>query len=300
MFRKLFLIYKDLSKQMSRQNISAFAASTAFFVFLSLIPMLIMICTIIPFTPLTEENLLTAFAEFVPNIFIPLITGLISQVYEKSAGILSIAAVFTVWSAGQGVLALIRGLNAINGVVEERNYFLLRLTACFYTVLVLVMTILSLILMVFGNVIFSYIIFKIPKISMVFQLFGHFRFLVVWLILTVLLTLMYAYMPSKNRKIRYQIPGAAFSAVLWSAFSWGFSIYVDFYDGANAYGSLSIIMLIMLWLYVCIYIVMVGAYLNRYFSPAYHVMYKRRKKKAREKKQQKQRELKEAQDDLSE
>ena len=109
MFRKLFLIYKDLSKQMSRQNISEFAASTAFFVFLSLIPMLIMICTIIPFTPLTEENLLTAFTEFVPNIFIPLITGLISQVYEKSAGILSIAAVFTVWSAGKGVLALIRG-----------------------------------------------------------------------------------------------------------------------------------------------------------------------------------------------
>lgn len=300
MFRKLFIIYKDLSKQMSRQNISAFAASTAFFVFLSLIPMLIMICTIIPFTPLTEENLLTAFTEFVPNVFIPLITGLISQVYEKSAGILSIAAIFTVWSAGKGVLALIRGLNAINGVVEERNYFLLRLTACFYTVLVLVMTILSLILMVFGNVIFSYILFKIPKMSLVFQMFGHFRFLVVWLILTVLLTLMYAFMPSKNRKIRYQIPGAAFSAVLWSAFSWGFSIYVDIYDGANAYGSLSIIMLIMLWLYVCIYIVMVGAYLNRYFSPAYHVMYKRRRKKAREKKQQKQRELKEAQDDLSE
>lgn len=259
MFRKLFMIYKDLSKQMSRQNISAFAASTAFFVFLSLIPMLIMICTIIPFTPLTEENLLTVFTEFVPNIFIPLITGIISQVYEKSAGILSVAALFTVWSAGKGVLALIRGLNAVNGVVEERNYFLLRMAASFYTVLLLVMTILSLLLMVFGNVIFNYILYRIPQMSMVFQLFGHFRFLVVWLILTAILTLMYAYMPSKNRKIRYQIPGAAFSAVLWSVFSWGFSIYVDFYDEANAYGSLSIIMLIMLWLYVCIYIVMIGA-----------------------------------------
>ena len=91
MFRKLFLIYKDLSKQMSKQNISAFAASSAFFVFLSLIPMLIMICTIIPFTPLTEENLLTAFTEYTPNVFNPLIRGVISQVYEKSAGILSLA-----------------------------------------------------------------------------------------------------------------------------------------------------------------------------------------------------------------
>ncbi len=285
MFRKLFLIYKDLSKQMSKQNISAFAASSAFFVFLSLIPMLIMICTIIPFTPLTEENLLTAFTEYTPNVFNPLIRGVISQVYEKSAGILSLAALVTVWSAGKGVLALIRGLNSVNGVVEERNYFLLRLTASFYTVLVLVMTILSLLLMVFGNVILAYIIRKIPQTALVFQMIGHFRFLVVWLILTVLLTLIYAYMPSRRRKIRYQIPGAAFAAVLWSVFSWGFSVYVDFYNGVNAYGSLSIIMLLMLWLYECIYIVMVGAYLNRYFSPAYHVMYKRRKKKAREKRQ---------------
>ena len=268
MFRKLFLIYKDLSKQMSKQNISAFAASSAFFVFLSLIPMLIMICTIIPFTPLTEENLLTAFTEYTPNVFNPLIRGVISQVYEKSAGILSLAALVTVWSAGKGVLALIRGLNSVNGVVEERNYFLLRLTASFYTVLVLVMTILSLLLMVFGNVILAYIVRKIPQTALVFQMIGHFRFLVVWLILTVLLTLIYA-----------------FAAVLWSVFSWGFSVYVDFYNGVNAYGSLSIIMLLMLWLYECIYIVMVGAYLNRYFSPAYHVMYKRRKKKAREKRQ---------------
>ena len=192
--------------------------------------------------------------------------------YEKSAGILSLAALVTVWSAGKGVLALIRGLNSVNGVVEERNYFLLRLTASFYTVLVLVM-------------ILAYIVRKIPQTALVFQMIGHFRFLVVWLILTVLLTLIYAYMPSRRRKIRYQIPGAAFAAVLWSVFSWGFSVYVDFYNGVNAYGSLSIIMLLMLWLYECIYIVMVGAYLNRYFSPAYHVMYKRRKKKAREKRQ---------------
>lgn len=288
--RKLYYICRDISKQMSKENISAFASSTAFFVFLSLIPMLIMICTIIPFTSLTEENLLTVARDLTPDAFNPLLTSLISQVYDKSAGILSLAAVATVWSAGKGVLALIRGLNAINGVVEERNYFLLRIVASFYTILLLAVTLLSLSIMVFGNVIVSLIIYKIPQMAVVFEGMMHLRFLLIWAVLTIVLTLLYAYMPSKKRKLRFQIPGAAFSAVAWSAFSWGFSIYVDNYTKVNAYGSLSVILLTMLWLYFCIYIIMVGAYLNRYFSPVYDVVYRRRKlKKAERRKEKKER-----------
>lgn len=285
MVRKLYLIYKDFSRQMSRQNISAFAASTAFFIFLSLIPLLIMICTIIPFTPLTEENLLKVFTDYTPEVFDPLITSLISQVYDKSAGILSVAALTTVWSAAKGVLALIRGLNAVNGVVEKRNYIQLRLVATFYTMLIWIMTILSLLIMVFGPSFVALIEYHIPQLTVVFDWLMHLRFLLVWAVLTILLTLLYAFMPSKKRKIQYQIPGAAFSAVSWSVFSWGFSIYVNFYDGVNAYGTLSIIILIMLWLYFCIYIIMVGAYLNRYFSPAYQTFYRQRRIKAKNRQQ---------------
>lgn len=290
---KLYTIVRDFMKQMSKQNISAYAANAAFFIFLSLIPMLIMICTIIPFTPLTEENLLMVITDITPNAFNPLLISLVSQVYDKSAGILSIAAIATVWSAGKGVLALIRGLNAVNGVVEERNYFLLRTVASFYTVIVMVMLVVSLIISVFGNVIVGLIVRHVPHISLLFDGLFNLRFLFMWAVLTLFLTLIYAYMPSKKRKFFYQVPGAAVSAILWSAFSWMFSAYVDAYDGANAYGTLSIIILIMLWLYFGIYIVMIGAYLNRYFFPAYHVIYKRRKVKARERRLEKNRKHKE-------
>lgn len=290
---KLYTIVRDFVKQMSKQNISAFSANAAFFIFLSLIPMLIMICTIIPYTPLTEEYLLEVITDLTPNAFNPLLVSLVSQVYDKSAGILSVAAVATVWSAGKGVLALIRGLNAVNGVVEERNYFLLRTVASFYTIVVMVMLIVSLIISVFGNVIVELIMRHVPHISLLFDGMLNLRFLFVWAIQTLLLTLMYAYMPSKKRKFFYQVPGAAFSAILWNAFSWIFSAYVDAYDGANAYGTLSIIILIMLWLYFGIYIVMIGAYLNRYFFPAYHVLYKRRKMKARERRLEMNRKRKE-------
>lgn len=279
---KLYAVIRDFIKQMSKENIGAFSANAAFFIFLSLIPMLIMICTIIPYTPLTEETLISAITDITPDAFNTVLISLVSQVYDKSAGILSIAAITTVWSAGKGVLALIRGLNAINDVEEERNYFILRIVASIYTVIVMVMLILLLIISVFGNVLVELIIKYVPHITLLFDVIFNLRFLFVWVILTFLLTLIYAYMPSKNRKFFYQIPGAACSAVVWSVFSWIFAAYVDSANGVTAYGTLSIIILIMLWLYFGIYIIMIGAYLNRYFFPLYHVLYKRRKVRARE------------------
>ena len=60
MLSKLFQMWGDVSSRMRKQNISSHAASIAFFFFLSIVPMLIMICTIIPYTPLTEEDLVEA------------------------------------------------------------------------------------------------------------------------------------------------------------------------------------------------------------------------------------------------
>ena len=101
---------------MSRKNISAFAASTAFFLFLSLIPALMLLCAVIPYTPLTESNVMSALTQISPDTMDPLVVSIISDVYDKSVGLISVTAIGTLWSAGKGVLALMRGLNAINNV----------------------------------------------------------------------------------------------------------------------------------------------------------------------------------------
>lgn len=143
MLHKIFVLGRDFSARMKKQNISAYAASIAFFFFLSIVPMLIVICTIIPYTPLTERNLVEALTDLVPDMAAPLVVSLISDVYEKSAGILSVAVIATLWSASKGVTALMRGLNAVNGVEEKRNYFVVRGVASLYTLVMLVVLILS-------------------------------------------------------------------------------------------------------------------------------------------------------------
>jgi len=262
---------QDFGKNMGKQNISAFAASTAFFFFLSLVPMLIMICTVIPYTPLTEDNLLTAANGLVPDKILPLTEELIREVYQKSEGLLPIAVIVTLWTAGKGMLALMRGLNAVGKVDETRNYLWVRAVACFYTALMLVMVVLCLFVMVFGNRLVDMLLYKMPQLQPLVALLMNFRFLAVWILLMLFFAGIYAYVPNGSLVFREQIPGAAFTAIAWSIFSWGFSLYVDWTD-YSIYGSLSIIILVMLWLYFCMYIVMVGAYLNRYFQPLNRVI----------------------------
>ena len=273
---KLYLICRDFSEQMRKQNISAYAASIAFFFFLSIVPMLMMICAIIPYTPLTEENLVEAVTEVVPDKVDSLAVSLISDVYDRSAGIISIAIIATIWSAAKGVMALMRGLNAINGVDEKRNYFVVRVIASFYTLVMLVIVILGLFINVFGNQLVSLALHKLPQLERLVSFIMNFRFLVVWAVLTILFAAIYAYVPDIKLRFKEQIPGAAFSAVVWSVFSWGFSLYVTYSNSYGIYGSLSIIIIVLLWMYFCMYIIMVGAYLNRYFSPVNKVLVKSR------------------------
>lgn len=272
MYKKLVLIGLNFSGELKKKNISAFAASTAFFLFLSLIPAMILLCAIIPYTPLTEANLMAAVTDIAPDTMDAMFVSMIAEVYDKSIGIISLSAIVTLWSAGKGILALMRGLNAVNDVEEDRNYFVLRLVASFYTVLILVLIIVSLILMVFGNLIAGIIENMVPQSAYLFEALMHFRLLFVWMVLAVVIALMYAYVPGRKAKFKMQLPGAAVASVGWSFITWAFSIYVDVFNGFTAYGNLTTIIILMLWIYFCMYIVLAGACINRYFKPTFQFL----------------------------
>lgn len=254
---------RNFTGEMSKNHISAHASSIAFFFFLSLVPMLIVVCTIIPYTPLTRDNMIQAVTDLTPDKIDPLAESLIIEVFEKSASILWIAAIITLWSAGKGVLALMRGLNAIHHVHEKRNYIWVRMVASFYTIIMLGIMIISLFVMVFGNRLVELILYKMPALREFVSALMNLRFVVVWLLLIFFFALIYTFVPNKKQKIKEQYPGALFSAIVWSVFSWGFSLYVDLND-FTVYGSLAIIIIIMLWMYFCMYIILMGAYLNNY------------------------------------
>lgn len=263
---KIYQEIREFTRNMKKENLSAFASGAAFFIFLSLVPILIIVCTIIPYTPLTEENLLILISDIFPNKVDSIVIEIVDDVYERSAGVLSVAVLVTLWSAGKGILAVIRGLNAVNDVEEHRNYFMVRIVSSFYTLIMLLIILLSMIILVFGNTLVKMLVVRLPQLEVLFSFLMNFRFLFIWLILTLIFSAFYAYLPDKKLKFRKQLPGASFAAVIWSIFSWCFAMYVDYGNSFNIYGSLSIIVITMMWMYICIYIVFIGAYINKHMS----------------------------------
>lgn len=276
MRKKLWAIFNDFIANLKKKNISAYAASTAFFSFISTIPALVLVCYILPYTPLTQEDLIAAIQEILPDTVLPMVGQIISEVYRSQTLAISISSVLLIWTAGKGMMALIQGLNTINDDEEKRNYFVVRLVASLYTLGMIVAVVVSLFLMVFGEIIYEQLqgLFAlIPHISILIEIFLHFRILIVICILTLVFTFIYWLVPNKKMRYKKQLPGALFSALLWCAFSYAFSLYVDIFHGFSIYGSLTFVVVIMLWLYFCMYIIFIGAQINQYFSPAYRYVF---------------------------
>ena len=294
MRKKIWAIIVDFLNNNAKKNIGAYAASTAFFSFISTIPALVLVCYILPYTPLTQVDLLLAIQEIMPDTVLPMISQIVSEVYKEQTLAISVSTILLIWTAGKGMMALIQGLNVINDEEEKRNYFVVRLVASLYTLGMIVAILVSLFLMVFGETIFeelkAYLIL-VPYVSIAIEILINFRSLVVIGILTIVFTFIYWLVPNKKMRYKKQLPGALFAAVLWYAFSYVFSLYVDIFHGFSVYGSLTFVVVIMLWFYFCMYIILIGAQVNQYFSPAYRYVFgfvKRNQAKKRLKREKKQ------------
>ena len=67
MMRRLYQIGKEYMRLMSKYHVSAYASSTAFFTYLSLIPVLLVFFAVLPYTPLTEAKLMEIASEILPH-----------------------------------------------------------------------------------------------------------------------------------------------------------------------------------------------------------------------------------------
>lgn len=162
------------------------------------------------------------------------------------------------------MMALTQGLQCIAEIKESRNYFAVRIRATLYTVVLLLSIIVFLLLGVFGNALLEMITMKFPIATYVVNMIIDVKNIFLLLFATVIFCLIYRFMPGNEIKLRKHLPGAAITSVGWFVFSYAFSVYVEKYSGfSNMYGSLTTIILVMLWLYFGMYITLIGAEVNQ-------------------------------------
>ena len=206
---------------------------------------------------------MTAVLQVFPSSVDSMITSIVNQVYNQSMGIIPVTVLVALWSAGKGVLAVTTGLNCVYKCVETRNYIVLRIRATIYTVMFILVIILLLVLSVFGNAVNIFIAEHIPILENLADQLIASRTIITLIVMIAFSLLIYKFLPNRKDKMLRQLPGAVFAAIGWMIVSWIFSIYVDVFKGfSSMYGSLTTIVVIMLWMYFCMYITLLGGELN--------------------------------------
>lgn len=252
---------------MGKKHMSAYAAQAAYFIILSFIPFMLLLMTSIKYTPLTREEVINVVMQVCPESFEGFIRGIVWEVYAKSLGVVPISALIALWSAGKGIQALTNGFNSIYQVQETRNFFVTRVRSVVYTLVFVIAIILTLILQVFGNSLQRELSSRFPVLDTLVTTIISMRVMISLFLLSLVFVMMYKFIPNRKATFRSQLPGAVLSAVCWSAFSFFFSLYVDFFSvTSNMYGSMTTIVLILLWMYFCMMFVMIGAQVNYYFE----------------------------------
>ena len=253
----------NMTADVTVDHVGAYAAQSAYFFMLCMIPIILLLITMVQYTPVTKADVMTAVIQVFPTSVDSMITSIVNQVYNQSSGIIPITVVVALWSAGKGVLAMTSGLNCVYKCNETRNYIFLRIRATIYTVMFILVIIFLLVLSVFGNTLNIFIAAHVPILKNLADRLIAMRTIITPIVLMVFCLLIYKFLPNRKDKLRKQLPGAVFAAIGWMIVSWIFSVYVDIFKGfSDMYGSLTTIVLIMLWMYFCMYCILLGGELN--------------------------------------
>ncbi len=254
-------------RKCKEDRIDVYAAQASFFILLSVMPAIMLILTLIQYFPITAEQMTEFLMDIFPRDVSKYIKMIIDEIFVPSKALLSGSAIAAVWAAGKGIMGLTNGLNSVNRVKETRNYFMIRIRSAFYMILMLMAFIVTVGILIFGNEILIFLQEKIPIIKSLSSYIISAQTSAALILLLVLFLSLYVILPNRKTKLSRQLPGAALASLAWAVCSYGFSIYMDIYSRiSKVYGSLGSIMAVMLWLYLCMWILFMGAEINCYLE----------------------------------
>lgn len=258
----IFINFQQLYKQCKLHNLNEYTAQCTYYMVLAFIPFLILIVTLLQYTGISKETFIWIIQTIIPTSMSDSAINIVQEVYSKSLGTISLSAIFLIWTARKGFLALSKGLH--RAYDAENNFLKLQIKSLTTTIILVIIIMVVLVSSVFGNSIIEILRtrFNIPS---AFLNIIEITRIGVYGVLFMIFLLMYRFIPEHKEKLRHHIPGAIIATLGWYLTSFFFSKFIDLFNGFSViYGSLSSITMTMIWVYFCMYIILIGAEINNY------------------------------------
>ncbi|EEO6596435.1 YihY/virulence factor BrkB family protein [Listeria monocytogenes] len=257
-------IGQTVSARVGRNDVSGNAAQLAYYMLFSIFPMLLIAATLLAYLHIDKDSVFNMIKEFAPDQIMDFLEeNLNNLLTQKNGGLLSIGIIATLWSASNGMNAVMKSLNKAYGVTNKRNYVVQRLLSMFFTLAMFATVGATLLLLVFGQQIGMFLINHLNFSEDFLSFWNNLRWTVTLIVIFVVFTFLYWVAPNRRSTLISVLPGALFSTIGWTVASLGFAYYVNNFGNYSAtYGSIGVIIILMLWFYLTGIILMIGGELN--------------------------------------
>ncbi|MCM3626170.1 YihY/virulence factor BrkB family protein [Paenibacillus glycanilyticus] len=261
---KILPFSKNLYSRYRDDDVPALGAQLTYYFILSFFPFLIFVVSLMSFVQLSGDNVVAELIRLLPEQTGEAIQLILQEVTDNSRGtLLSIGMIATLWSASNGVNAVIKGVNKAYDVEENRPFWKVRAISLAATVVLALSILLAIVMLIFGEVIGEFLFDWFDSPIGFGLIWGTLKYVFPISFMIVVFSLLYWIVP--NRKIRFKsaIPGALFATFGWIASSLLFQFYINnFSNYSKTYGSIGGIIILLIWLYISSNIIILGGEVN--------------------------------------
>ncbi len=257
-------LLRELWKRYHNDEVAGLSAELAYFFLLSLFPFLIFLITLIGYLPISQEDALGYLKQYAPGKTMNLIENTLTVILEKqNDGLLSFGIIATIYTASNGLNAVIRAFNRAYDVKETRSFIVARLMSVLLTLAMIIVIVIALLLPVFGEQIGVFVFSAFGLSDTFLMLWNAARWVVSFFVLLIVFSCLYYFAPNKHLHWREVFSGAIFATLGWILISSAFSYYVGSFGNYSAtYGSLGGIIVLMVWFYLTGMIILIGGEIN--------------------------------------
>lgn len=256
----------QVKDEIGENNVSIVSAGVAFFAFLAVFPAIGALVSIygLAMDPQSLQGQLERISQVMPQQAFEIIKEQLEQVVTTSGSALSwsliLGILLSLWSANKGTKSLFTGIDIAYDTKDTRGFFKQNALTLSFTLLAILMVIISIAVIVVFPAIVGYL--GLP--SNIETLIGYGRWVILAGLVIFFLSSVYKYAPAKKTPaFKWVLPGALLATLLWLIASWGFSYYVkNFGSYGEVYGSISAVVVLLLWLFLTSFIILIGAELN--------------------------------------